>query len=263
MPRSGSTISNLSLKGPYNPIKKKKNVDVDLHLDLEVPTLNTLIDLVPETVFDKTDQYEAKGDVSILADIKGLYAKGTTPAVNAELKINDGQISYQGKPNKIDLIEADIKAYISPEIRSGSHFDIKNFRIKGVGTEIVIKGKGVNLFDHADIDITTDGKIDLEALRNSFPFKKSINLDGAGEIHLSTQFNINDLKNQDYGKIQALGTLDMDQIVFDNKSDSLLLILDKANIHLEQDQNSNLLTSKSTKVIRWKDAYPKPKIPRW
>ncbi len=32
----------------------KKQIDVDLHLNLEVPTLNTLIDLVPETIFEKT-----------------------------------------------------------------------------------------------------------------------------------------------------------------------------------------------------------------
>ena len=236
-------------EGSLNPNREKKYIDVDLHLDLEVPTLNTLVDLVPEAVFDKTDNYEATGDVSIIADIKGIYKKGTIPAINAKFKINNGSISYKNQSNKIDLIEADIDAYISPEIHKGSHFNIKNFTLKGIGTEINIKGKGRNLFDNADLDITADGKLDLEALENSFPFKKSLNLEGAGEIHLTSSFNINDIRNQDYGKIQALGTLNMDKIVFHNQSDSILLHLEKADIHLEQDQNSNLLTEKTTKVI--------------
>ncbi len=236
-------------EGTLTPNREKKHVDVDLHLDLEVPTLNTLIDLVPEAVFDKTDNYEASGDVSVIADIKGIYAKGVIPAINAKFKINNGTISYKNRPNKIDLIEADIEAYISPEIHTGSHFDIHSFTLKGVGTEISIKGKGQHLFDDADLDITADGKIDLEALENSFPFKKSLNLEGAGEIHLSSMFNINDIRNQDYGKIQALGTLNMNKIVFHNEVDSLLVVLDNADIHIEQDQNSNLLTDKKTKVI--------------
>ena len=236
-------------EGKLSPNREKKLIDVDLHLDLEVPSLNTLIDLVPETVFDKTDDYEAKGDVSILADINGTYKKGGIPAINLQLKINEGTISYKNRPNKIDLLEADIKAYISPEIHTGSHFNIKNFTLKGVGTEITIKGKGRNLFDNADLDITANGNIDLEALENSFPFKKSLSLGGSGEIHLSTLFNINDVRNQDYGKIQALGTLDMNQVIFHNETDSLKVLLDKAEIHLEQDQNSTILTESSTKVI--------------
>lgn len=236
-------------EGTLHPNRLEKQIDVDLQLDLEVPTLNTLIDLVPEAVFDKTDKYTAEGDVLIKADIKGVYKKGVIPAVNAHFKINNGSISYNDLPNQIDLIEADIVAYISPEINTGSHFNIENITLKGVGTEVNIKGKGVNLFDNADLDISVDGKIDLEALKKSFPFKQSINLAGAGEIHMASNFNVNDIRNQDYGKIQALGTLTMNQVVFHNETDSLNFVLNKADIHIEQDQNSKLLTDRPTKVI--------------
>ncbi|WP_282124445.1 AsmA family protein [Algibacter mikhailovii] len=235
-------------EGTLYPNRVEKQIDVDLHLDLEVPTLNTLIDLVPEVVFDKTDNYTAEGDVSIEADIKGVYKKGVIPEINAHFKIHNGSISYKDLPNQIELIEADIKAYISPEINTGSNFDINNVTLRGVGTEINIKGKGDNLFDNADLDISIDGKIDLEALEKSFPFKKNLNLAGAGEIHIRSMLNINDIRNQDYGKIQALGTLNMNQIVFENETDSLYFVLDKADIHIEQDQNSKLLTDQSTKV---------------
>ena len=234
--------------GTLYPNRDKKQIDVDLNLDLEVPRLNTLIDLVPETIFDKTDDYQAKGDVAITASIKGIYKKGEIPAINAKFQINEGEISYKNIPNKIELLEAEIEVYISPQIRTGSHFDIKNFTLKGVGTELTLQGKGRNLFDNADLDITANGKIDLGALENSFPFKKSLNLEGSGEIHLSSIFNINDIRNQDYGKIQAIGTLNLNQIVFDNHTDSLHLQLDSADIHIEQDQNSTLLTNTSSKV---------------
>lgn len=236
-------------KGTLNPDKTQKQIEVDLELDLEVPTLNTLIDLVPESVFEKSTDYVATGDVSLVAEIKGTYKKAEIPAINAKFQIREGSLSYKNKPNKIELIEADIEAYISPQITTGSHVDIKNFKLKGVGTEIHITGKGRNLFDHANLSIDANGRIDLGALENSFPFKKSLSLEGSAEVRLSSEFNINDIQKQDYGKIQALGTLSMDQIVFSNESDSLLISLKKADIHLEQDRNSNLLTEKSTRVI--------------
>ena len=236
-------------EGTLHPDKENKQIEVDLELDLEVPTLNTLIDLVPETVLEKSNDLVAQGDVSLYAAIKGTYKKDETPAIDAKFKISEGAISYKNKPNKIELLEADIEAYISPQITTGSHFDIKNFTLKGVGTEIHITGKGRNLFEHANLAIDANGRIDLGALENSFPFKKSLNLEGSAEVHLSSEFNINDVKKQDYGKIQALGTLTMDQVVFNNEADSLHLRLSLAEIRLEQDQNSNLLTEKSTKVI--------------
>ncbi|MCP4884439.1 MAG: hypothetical protein GY908_11675, partial [Flavobacteriales bacterium] len=236
-------------EGKLYPNVAKKEVDVDLKLNLEVPRLSTLIDLIPETIFDKTNEYQAKGDVNISAAIKGIYKKGETPEIKSNIKISDGEISYQNKPNKIELIEADIDLYISPQIRTGSQFEIKNFTIKGVGTEISVKATGVDLFENSKIDMTAEGMIDFEALENSFPFKKSLNLEGSGNIQLSTKFNVNDVKNQDYGKIQALGSLDMNKLVYQNDADSLKLNMESANIHIEQDQNSTLLTNKSSKVI--------------
>ncbi|MGI9531570.1 hypothetical protein [Lutimonas sp.] len=236
-------------EGSLTPDREQKQIDVDLRLELEVPTLNTLIDLVPETVFDKTDNYTASGDVLIIADIDGIYSKGSIPAINANFKINNGTVSYKNLPNKIDLLEADIQAYISPQINTGSHFDIKNISVKGVGTEINISGKGKNLFDYADLDIKADGKVDLAALRQSLPFKKNINLEGNGSLNISSQFNVVDIRNEDYGKIQALGTLNMNQVVFQSETDSLKFILDKADIHIEQDQNSTLLTKQASKVV--------------
>ncbi len=235
-------------EGQLNPNRENKHIDVDLHLDLEVPTLNTLIDLVPEAVFDKTDNYTAEGDVSIIADIKGIYAKGIIPAIKAKFKINNGSISYQNQPNKIDLIEADVEAFISPSIETGSYVNVNRFFLKGVGTEISLAGKGKNLFQNADLDIKVDGSIDMEALQQSFPFKKEIDLNGTGDIHMATRFKLNDLKNDDYGKLEAVGKLDLSNILYDNKSDSTLLKIKHTRAHIEQNQNSTLLTNKTSKV---------------
>lgn len=234
--------------GTLIPDKVNKQIDVDLKLDLEVPTLNTLINLIPETVIEKTDKYNAKGDVSIKAEIKGIYKKGQIPAINGKMMINQGMIAYEEKPNKIELIEADIEAYISPTLETDSYLNINKFKLKGVGTEISLSGKGTNLFKNADLAVEADGFIDMEAMEQTFPFKKEIDLNGTARIHMSATFNVNDLRNNDYGKVEAQGKLDLSDIVYHNRSDSILLKIKKTNLHVEQNQNSTLLTAKASKV---------------
>lgn len=234
--------------GSVHPIRQEKQIDVDMHLDLKVPSLSTLIDLVPESVFEKSKNYEAGGDVSILADIKGIYKKGQTPSVRTFFKVNEGSLAYKNKPHKIDLLEVDAEIYISPQIQTGSYFKINQFLLKGVGTEINIHGKGENLFQDADLDLSATGRIDFESLEKSLPLKKSLNIEGAGDLNLEATFNLNDLKNQDYGKLEVLGSLNMDQITYHNETDSVLLRLENASIHVQQDQNSTLLTTTGNKV---------------
>ncbi|MCA0932613.1 AsmA family protein [Lutimonas saemankumensis] len=234
--------------GTLGPDRQEKQIDVDMNLDLKVPSLSTIIDLIPESVFEKSKNYTAEGDVTIRADIKGIYKKGQTPSVTTLFKVNDGSLAYKDKPHKIDLLEVDAEIYISPQIQSGSHFKINEFILKGVGTEITLLGTGENLFQNADLDLSAKGRIDLESLEKSLPLKKSLNLGGTGDIDLEAAFNLNDLKNQDYGKLELLGSMNMDQITFHNEADSLLLLLEKASIHVRQEQNSTLLTETKNKV---------------
>ncbi|UCE93275.1 MAG: hypothetical protein JSV73_10755 [Flavobacteriaceae bacterium] len=234
--------------GSLSPDGQKKQIDVDIELELKVPSLSTIVDLIPESLFEKSKNYEAGGDVSIFADVNGIYRKGQTPSVTTSFKVNNGSLAYSDKPNKIDLLEVDAEIYISPQIHTGSHVKINQFLLKGVGTEINIGGTGVNLFQDADLDLSATGKIDFESLEKSLPLKKSLNLEGSGDINLEASFNLNDIKNQDYGKLELLGSLNMDRIIFHNETDSLLFKLDQASIHVQQDQNSTLLTEASSKV---------------
>ncbi|WKK66341.1 AsmA family protein [Lutimonas zeaxanthinifaciens] len=234
--------------GSLGPNRQEKQIDVDMNLDLKVPSLSTIIDLIPESVFEKSKNYTAEGDVTIRAEIKGIYKKGQTPAVTTYFKVNNGSLAYRDKPNKIDLLEIDAEIYISPQIQSGSHFKINQFLIKGVGTEITLLGTGENLFQNADLELSAKGKIDLESLEKSLPLKKSLNLEGVGDIDLEAAFNFNDLKNQDYGKLELLGSMNMDQITFHNETDSLLFQMEKASVHVRQEQNSTLLTDAKNKV---------------
>ena len=244
-------LNDLAFKvsGRLQPNRPEKQVDVDLDLALEVPSLNTLIDLIPETVFDKTEKYKAGGEALITAEIKGIYKKGTLPSIQSNLLIKNGSLSYNNKPNQVELIQVDADLFIPPDKGAESNFNIREARLKGIGTDLKVSGTGKDLFNRGEMALKFNGKVDLEAFEKTFPLKKKIDLEGRGDVSISADFNLADLKAQDYGRIQALGQLDLEGVSVTNPEDSLNFKLARVEILTGQDQNSTLLTAKNTKVI--------------
>ncbi len=94
-----------------------------------------------------------------------------------------------------------------------------------------------------------NGSLDFDAFEKTFPLKKKIDLEGRADLAISADFALADLKAQDYGRIQALGQMELQEVVFTNPADSLHFSLSRAEVLTGQDQNSELLTEKSTRVI--------------
>ena len=235
--------------GRIQPDRPNKEIDVDLDLELKVPKLNTLIDLIPETIFDTSEKYRAGGQALISAKIEGVYKKGLIPGIRAKMMVNDGSLSYNNKPNQVELIQVDADLYIPPDKGVESNFNIRQMRLKGVGTDLTVTGSGKDIFGRGDLDLTFDGSIDLDALEKTMPFKKDIDLEGLVYVAVKADFNMSDIEKQDYGRIQALGKVRMERVLLDSKSDSLYFDLSKLDLITGQDQNSDLLTSASGKVI--------------
>ncbi len=244
-------LNDLAFKvsGNLKPNAPEKEVDVDLDLSLEVPSLNTLIDLLPEAIFDKTEKYQARGEALITAEIKGVYKKGTLPGIQSKLLIENGSLSYDNKPNQVELIQVDADLFIPPDKGAESNFNIREARLKGVGTDLKVSGTGKDLFNRGEMALKFNGEIDLEAFEKTFPLKKDMDLEGRADMSISADFDLADIKTQDFGRIQALGEMELESVKVSIPADTLNFLLSRVEVVTGQDQNSDLLTEKGTKVI--------------
>lgn len=244
-------LNDLAFKvsGKMQPNTAEKEIDVDMDLSLEVPSLNTLIDLVPETIFDKTEKYKAGGEALITAKIDGIYKKGALPSIQSNLLIKNGSLSYDNKPNQVELIQVDADLYIPPDKGVESNFEIREMRLKAVGTDLEVSGTGKDLFNRGEMFLKFNGEIDMEALEKTFPLKKNVELEGRANMSISADFDLEDLKTQDYGRIQALGEMDVKGLSIRIPEESVNFKLGRMELITGQDLNSQLLTEKSTKVI--------------
>ena len=60
---------------------------VNLKYGIHIPTLKTLLDLVPDTILHKTENVEVRGDVLCQGEIKGIYGQQNIPLLNFGSKI--------------------------------------------------------------------------------------------------------------------------------------------------------------------------------
>ncbi len=237
------------VSGNLQPNPVEKEVDVDLDLALEVPSLNTLIDLLPEALFDKTEKYKAQGEALINAQINGVYKKGTLPGIRSNLLIKNGSLSYNNKPNQVELIQVDADLYIPPDKGVESIFNIREMRFKAVGTDLKVSGTGKDLFNRGEMELKFNGEIDLEAFEKTFPLKRNMDLEGRADMSIAAEFDLADLKAQDFGRVQVLGKLNLEDLSVKSPEHSLNFQLSRVEILTGQDQNSELLTEKSTKIL--------------
>ena len=228
---------------------EKKEVDVQLDLALEVPSLKTIVELVPEKYLQKRDDFTSKGSVTLQAKVNGIYGNGQFPKLQADLNIKDGSIAYKKMSGKIDLIETDMSVYLDPSKETISFVDIPNFKIKGDGIDLQMNGKVDDALVDTKVTAEAKGSLDFEALAKIFPLKKEVNIKGNLETDINATFYPKDIENKNYGNIYALGKISMTDVFLNYKNDSLVFKTKKSNAVFTKDNNSKLLTTDGSKIL--------------
>ena len=228
---------------------EKKEVDVQLDLALEVPSLKTIVDLVPEKFLQKRNDFTSKGTVSLLAKVNGIYGNGQFPKLQADLHIKDGSIAYKKMSGKIDLIETDISVYLDPSKETISFVDIPIFKIKGDGIDIKMSGKVDDALVNTKVTAEAKGLLNFETLANIFPLTKEVNIKGNLDTDINAIFYPKDIENKNYGNIYALGKISMKDVFLNYKNDSLVFETKQSNAVFTKDNNSELLTTDGSKIL--------------
>ena len=94
---------------------------MNLKYGIHIPTLKTLLDLVPDTILHKTENVEVRGDVLCQGEIKGIYGQQNIPLLTSEFRIKDGLIAYPSLPSKIENLNVDLLAEIDLQIEQEAY----------------------------------------------------------------------------------------------------------------------------------------------
>lgn len=259
--KAGLTINGvaLDLEGHLRRDTIQKAVDVDIHYGLHAPSLETVLGMIPETILKK-EEMTAKGEVLLEGDVKGLYGKEQIPIVTLKAQIKDASAQYRELPYGIDNLTADFYGMVDLTRKTSSFADLKIFRFQGAHTDILADAKIQDLLGDPDITFNTKSTIDMTALAQTFPLQEGVTMGGKIDADLRLKCRLSSILNQDLGRINIGGKLDMTELAlrdknknFDFTCDAKLAFIGKNNLAARIEitkliLNSQLLSSETNKL---------------
>ncbi len=196
------------VKGTLKRDTVQHAVDVNLSYGLYVPSVETVIDMIPESILKK-EKFEADGKVKVNGEIKGLYGKDKMPLFSLQINIEDVKAKYDRLPYGVDNFAVDFNGVVDLMRVQPSFADLKILKFTGAHTDILANVRAEDLLDDPYITFSTNSKIDLTSLAQTFPLQESVSIGGEVEADLRGRCRLSTLRNQDIGHIKLGGKLDM------------------------------------------------------
>ena len=230
-------------EGTFRGDSVNRALDVQVKYGIHIPSLKTLLDLVPEAVLKQTDDVDVRGEVACWGKISGLYGKEKVPQIVSEFRIKNGYIAYPGMPSHIDTLNLDFRAFVDLQKDSMSYLHLRDFRMRGGGTSVRVKGNVENLLEEPVVKAKVDADVNFEDFTRIFPLADGITCEGDLKAALLGNVLVSDVVNGNYGKIRIGGKLQVrdvnifipkDSIVANIRTAALLFASNRKNEHTLQ-----------------------------
>lgn len=194
-------------EGTFRGDTLQRTLAVNVKYGIHIPSLKTLLDLVPEAVLKQTDDVDVRGEVFCHGELTGLYGKKNIPLLTTEFRIKDGYIAYPGMPSHIDTLNVDFKAFVDLQKEEKSYINLRDFRMRGGGTVIGLKGNVEDLLTDPVVKAKLDAEINFEDFTRIFPLAEGITCKGDLKAALLGNVLVRDVMEGNYGKIRVGGGL--------------------------------------------------------
>ena len=246
------------------------NEDVNIDLNLKTNTLivEELIELIPASMREELlSGIDAKGEIRLTADVKGVYNETSMPVVNAELEYNKGMISM---PEMLPYPITNLKTYVKADLDLNDKSDVyvKYLNADMSNSSLALSGTIKDVMDKMYCDLNLKANADLNELQSFIPE----DIKAKGNVRLDVNANVNNyqLSNMDFAKAKVNGNMqwdDMDVVYCDTvnvKADRLDVNFTLPNTASEEITNSlmavkisgtNLDTKVSEMIVASLDDY--------
>ena len=198
-------------------------LDVDLTFGIKVPSLKTLLDLVPETVLKHDENVTVSGEVLCRGTLKGKYGKDRVPVLDARFKINEGSVKYEGMPYSLDKLDVDLEGVVDLQKEQPSFLKLNRFYVKGTDVDVDLNGRGEQLLSNPLITASVKADVDFSILPQIFPIQEGVTLTGSLHAGLKGNVLLADIKNKNYGKLDIRGGCQLKNVLLASEKDSLKL----------------------------------------
>jgi len=206
---------------------------IDLDFNLHASSLADLLATVPSHILD-IKQLSASGKLDFSGKVAGYFGEEQFPLLTVSLQLQNGAVINKKQPENplIKQMDVDCETTIDMMKQIPSHINIKTLYLENASTKLNVSGMFADIFRHPFIDAKIHGDIDFNRLWNDLPFEKDMSMGGSVSMNISGNCALDDLLSFNYGKINAVGDMDINNVIFDYPQADINIFAPKAQIRL-------------------------------
>lgn len=180
--------------------------DMDVKLAAEQWSIDTLFTLAPQSIVSLIPKdIEAKGVLSLEAQVQGVYDSIHVPMIAAELRWEEGEAMYKPLPYRLHDINLRADAQLGLNVGQTSSVRIHKLEAKTKDTQLSIQGIIENLLGSMLLDMKVQGDVHLPDVQYFLPEKMRMN--GDARVDVRTRICLEDLTHMRLENGKTEGTL--------------------------------------------------------
>ena len=198
-------------------------LNTDLTFGIKVPSLDVLLNLIPENILKHDKKAEVGGSVAFGGTLKGAYGKDRFPVLQARFRVTDGQAKYAGMPYALEQLDVDLEGLLDFQKQQPSYVKVNKLRVKGQSVDIDLEGKVEQLLVSPRVLAKLKADVNFDLIPKIFPLSEGVSMTGNLTAALNADVLVADVQNRDLGKLDIRGVCKLKDVLLKSERNSFLL----------------------------------------
>ncbi|WP_430410277.1 AsmA-like C-terminal region-containing protein [Kordia sp.] len=223
-------INQLPLK--FDGFIKVNPDSQEVNLTLQTPSsdFKNFLGVIPKAYAKNIETVQTSGNFEVSGEIKGIVTETTIPNIDIKVVSTNASFKYPDLPKSVQNINIDAQLKNTTGKTEDTYFKIGNLAFKI--DEDSFRGNGTisQLTTNPKVNATIVGKLNLENISKAYPIELNKELSGILDANLTTNFDMNAIENEQYGRIKNNGNLQISDFLFSSKDVVNPLAISEAKI---------------------------------
>lgn len=207
--------TDINITGTLHP--DSTGMDVDIAYNIDSPDAKNLFDAIPKSVISTPVDVE-DGSIMLQGSVRGRLSDTEVPVIEGTAKVLNVKAQYKGQPEKIEDFTADFNMYIDKALPDSSYVNLDIFHFKGGKSEVSAVVRVTQLLARAMMNAEVNAHVDLANMKRVIPLD-NINMGGVVDANVKAQLALEDVLNQNYGRVKADGQVVIDSLYLKTKNE--------------------------------------------
>ncbi len=196
---------------------KKDDINLDVKFKSKQTEFRNILSLIPAVYKKDFDKVKTSGSLALEGFAKGQYSDKTYPAVNLNLKVNNGMFQYPDLPVAVKNVFIAANVSKPQGDLDFTVVDISKLHLEAGSDPVDAKINIKTPVSDPNVSANITGKLNLANVPRFYPMEGLKTLSGLLSMNLDFKGRKSDVDKKNYEAVKAAGSAKVSNLVYDSK----------------------------------------------